>query len=143
MLHDLRANSNGYPGYFDGTGDENVAKWNQILGKMEFLFREANKETCRRKNSYQEEYGRACDEFTEKYSTFGERLKTEENIAKEKSEHTHRLYMMDDVPEYAGISDKWIVAEKDLDAYRDRCMKQGMVRVAGFTSPQVERCVKW
>lgn len=54
MIHDLRINSHGYPGYFTGTEEENVRKWNRILKRMEFLFREANEETCRRKNPYQD-----------------------------------------------------------------------------------------
>ena len=34
--------------------------------------------------------------------------------------------MMDDVPEYAEISKKWLAAEGELREYRDRCLKQGM-----------------
>ena len=57
---------------------------------------------------------------------FGEMLKTEEEIAREKRKHTHRLYMMSDVPEYVEISEKWLAAENELREYRDRCLKQGM-----------------
>ena len=57
---------------------------------------------------------------------FGEMLKTEEEIAREKRKHTHRLYTMSDVPEYVEISEKWLAAENELREYRDRCLKQGM-----------------
>ena len=95
MIHDLRVNSHGYPSFFEGP-EENIRKWDRILGRMEFLFREANEDTCRKKNLYEEEHDLAQEEFTTKYGMFGEKLKTEEEIAREKREHTHRLYMMSD-----------------------------------------------
>ena len=108
MIHDLRINSHGYPGSFEGLEEENIQKWNRILKRMEFLFREANEDTCRKKNPYEKEHDLAREEFTVKYGMLGEKLKTEEEIAREKREHTHRLYMMSDVPEYAEISEKWL-----------------------------------
>ena len=78
MIHDLRINSHGYPGYFTGTEEENVLKWNRILKRMEFLFREANEETCRRKNPYQDAHDEAMAAFTRQYGMFGEKLKTKE-----------------------------------------------------------------
>ena len=74
MIHDLRINSHGYPGYFTGTEEENVRKWNRILKRMEFLFREANEETCRRKNPYQDAHDEAMAAFTQQYGMFGEKL---------------------------------------------------------------------
>lgn len=126
MIHDLRINSHGYPSSFEGPEEENVRKWDRILGRMEFLFREANEDTCRKKNPYEEEHDLAREEFTEKYGMFGEMLKTEEELDREKREHTHRLYMMSDVPKYAEISERWLAAERELREYRDRCLKQGM-----------------
>ena len=90
------------------------------------VFWEANEDTCRKKNLYEEEHDLAQEEFTTKYGMFGEKLKTEEEIAREKREHTHRLYMMSDVPEYVEISGKWLAAEGELREYRDQCLKQGM-----------------
>ena len=132
MIHDLRINSHGYPGSFEGLEEENIQKWNRILKRMEFLFREANEDTCRKKNPYEKEHDLAREEFTVKYGMFGEKLKTEEEIAREKREHTHRLYMMSDVPEYAEISEKWLAAEGELREYRDRCLKQGMVLMTKY-----------
>ncbi len=126
MIHDLRVNSHGYPSFFEGPEEENIRKWDRILGRMEFLFREANEDTCRKKNLYEEEHDLAQEEFTTKYGMFGEKLKTEEEIAREKREHTHRLYMLSDVPEYVEISGKWLAAEGELREYRDKCLKQGM-----------------
>ena len=74
---------------------------------------------CRKKNPYEKEHDLAQEEFTAKYGMFGEKLKTEEEIARENQEHTHRLYMMSDVPEYAEISEKWLAAENELREYRD------------------------
>ena len=99
---------------------------------MEFLFREANEDTCRKKNPYEEEYNLAQETFEAKYGMFGEKLKTEEEIAREMREHKHRLYMMYDVPEYAEISKKWLAAEGELREYRDRCLKQGMVLMTKY-----------
>ena len=78
-------------------------------------------------NLYEEEHDLAQEEFTTKYGMFGEKLKTEEEIAREKREHTHRLYMMSDVPEYVEISGKWLAAEGELREYRDQCLKQGIL----------------
>lgn len=132
MIHDLRINGHGYPGSFDGTEEENIRKWERILRRMEFLFREANEDTCRKKNPYEKEYNLAQEAFTEKYGRFGEKLKTEEDIAREKREHTCRLYTISDVPEYAEISKKWITAEGELRKYRDKCMKQGMALMTKY-----------
>ena len=87
MLNDLRINGHGYPGSFTGTEEENVRKWNRILEHMEFLFREANEETCHRKNPYEEAYDQAREAFTRKYGMFGEKLKTEEEKEQEKDNY--------------------------------------------------------
>ena len=92
---------------------------------MEFLFREANEENCRRKNPYQDAYDQAMVAFTRKYGMFGEKLKTKEKKTGKKK-GSSRVYTMSDVPEYKEISDQWLAAENELTAYRDRCMKEGM-----------------
>ena len=126
MLNDLRINGHGYPGSFTGTEEENVRKWNRILEHMEFLFREANEETCHRKNPYEEAYDQAREAFTRKYGMFGEKLKTEEEKEQEKDKGYYCVHTMSDVPEYKEILDQWFAAEKELAAYRDRSMKEGM-----------------
>ena len=132
MIHDLRINSHGYPGYFTGTEEENVRKWNRILKRMEFLFREANEETCRRKNPYQDAHDEAMAAFTRQYGMFGEKLKTKEEKEQEKEKGFSRMYTMSDVPEYKEISDQWLAAENELTTYRERCMKEGMKLFARY-----------
>ena len=132
MIHDFRINSHGYPGSFEGPEEKNIRKWDRILKRMEFLFREANEDTCRKKNPYEAEHNLAQEAFEAKYGMFGEKLKTEEEIAREMREHKHRLYMMNDVPEYAEISKKWLAAEGELREYRDRRLKQGMVLMTKY-----------
>lgn len=132
MLYDLRRNCHGYPGCFEGPEEENIKKWNRILYRMEFLFREANEETCRRKNPYEEEHDQAQQEFDEKYGIFGEKLKTEEEKAEERKKHSGRIYMLDDVPEYVEISNKWLAAERELREYREECLKKGMALMTKY-----------
>ena len=90
------------------------------------MFREANEETCHRKNPYEEAYDQAREAFTRKYGMFGEKLKTEEEKEQEKDKGYYCVHTMSDVPEYKEILDQWFAAEKELAAYRDRCMKEGM-----------------
>ena len=132
MIRDLRINIHGYPGFFEGTEEENIRKWDYILRRMEFLFREANEDTCRKKNPYEEEYDLKQEAFTAKYGMFGEKLKTEEDLAKEKKEHTYRLYTISNVPEYAELSKKWLVTKTELREYRDQCLKQGMALMTKY-----------
>ena len=47
------------------------------------------------------------------------------NIFKNLKGH-YCVHTMSDVPEYKEILDQWFAAEKELAAYRDRCMKEGM-----------------
>ena len=80
MLEDLKETTHGYPcmpNNFSqalvGTGapeevdEEGMERWKDILSEMIFLFREANEDTCTKKNPYEEEYDREFKEFTEKY----------------------------------------------------------------------------
>ena len=97
MLNDLRINGHGYPGSFTGTEEENVRKWNRILEHMEFLFREANEETCHRKNPYEEAYDQAREAFTRKYGMFGEKLKTEEEKEQEKDKGYYCVHTTSDM----------------------------------------------
>lgn len=126
MIHDLRNNTHGYPGYFTGTEEENVQKWDRILERMEFLFREAKEETCSRKNPYEDAHDQAREDFIQNYGMFGEKLKTKEDEYQEKIGGYHCVYTMFDVPEYKEILDQWIKAENELAAYRDCCMKDAM-----------------
>ncbi len=140
MLEDLKETSHGYPSPLEdkeskliaGTCDseekdeKGMQQWKDILSEMIFLFREANEDTCTRKNPYDEEYNRASEGFTNKYGCFGERLKTEEEKAEEKKSGMHKLYMLSDVPEYKDISEKYLDEEKKIRVYRDECKDAGL-----------------
>ncbi len=89
MIHDLRVNSHGYPGSFEGLEEENIRKWDRILRRMEFLFREANEDTCRKKNRMRKEHELAQEEFTAKYGMFGEKLKDGRGSCDEKIRSIH------------------------------------------------------
>ena len=65
---------------------------------MEFLFREANEETCHRKNPYEEAYDQAREAFTRKYGMFGEKLKTEEEKGQEKDQGDYCVHTMSVMP---------------------------------------------
>ena len=139
MLEDLKETTHGYPSMPDdfsqalvGTGapeevdEEGMKRWKNILSEMIFLFREANEDTCTKKNPYEEEHDKASDEFTKKYGFFGEKLKTEEEKEEEKKTGNSRWYMLEDVPEYKEISDLYHDEYRKIVEYRHECKDKGM-----------------
>ncbi len=139
MLEDLKETTHGYPSMPDdfaqalvGTGapkevdDEGMKRWKDILTEMIFLFREANAETCTKKNPYEEEYDKVLEEFTEKYGILGDGLKTEAEKAEEERKGSYRMYMLSDVPEYKEISELHFAEERKIDEYRYECKDKGM-----------------
>lgn len=139
MLEDLKETTHGYPcmpnNLFQalvGTGapeevdEEGMERWKDILSEMIFLFREANEDTCTKKNPYEEEHDRAFKEFTEKYGLFGDGLKTDEEKAEEERKGSYRMYMPSDVPEYKELSELYFAEERKIDEYRYECKDKGM-----------------
>ena len=134
MLQQLKETSHSYPN-FEGsmshvicsngmTADDNnagVKQWEKILSEMIFLLNEANEDTCTKENKYEKEYLKVKKEFDDKYGIFGEKLRTEEEIEKEKKTGVHRVYMVDDIPEYKGISELYYNESKSIDNYRNEC----------------------
>ena len=51
----------------DKVDDYGDKKWGEILSRLTFLLREANEDTCKKVNPYDEEYIRISKEFCEKY----------------------------------------------------------------------------
>ena len=96
------------------------------MNEMIFFFREANEDTCTKKNLYEEEHDKASDEFTKKYGFFGEKLKTEEEKEAEKKTGSSRWYMLEDVPEYKEISDLYHDEYRKIVEYRHECKDKGM-----------------
>jgi len=130
MLRTYKENRNGSPGklgenYVNEQGfvvnDTCHAEWDKTLDEMIRLFREAVADTCSRTNLYEDEYLAAYEAFTEKYGAFGERLGPQDDDGPCKTMH-----FMSEVPEFAGIYEKWNAAERELDEYREECRKQAM-----------------
>lgn len=130
MLQTLKDTRHGSPGYLGKTytnengiivNDTCHGEWDKILDKMIFLWKETDEETCSKKNSYEEEYFKAMDDFHKKYGTFGEHLRTKKELEKNKKRGGHTVHFMDELPEYKDITDKYHKKEIELDKYRNAC----------------------
>ena len=133
MLEEYKKNKSGAPCKLFGedptgshvvTGNpEIVKKWDEILDKMIFLFREANEETCQKKNPYEDEHMRIFDEFTKKYGMLGEKLMTEEE---RNNPVGSTMHFAREIPEYTETEDKYLEAHLELKEYRKQCLKDAM-----------------
>lgn len=130
MLQQYKDTRHGSPGVLgenytnkDGiaVNDTCHAEWDAILEKMIFLFREANEETCQRKNPYEDEHMRIFAEFTAKYGILGEKLETEEEKAFAAKTGGHTAHFASELPEYAEAEEKYMAAERELEEYREQC----------------------
>ena len=97
MLKQLKDTTHSYPdfcgntshalfgtGKSDDVDNAGMKKWDDILSEMIFLLNESNEDTCTKKNKYEEDYHKAYQEFREKYGKHGQKLRTEDEIAREK-----------------------------------------------------------
>ena len=84
-------------------------KWNTILKQMAFYIREADEAHCSRKNPYENQYHMTNEEFYKKYGKFGEKMKTSEEIEKEKQT----------------IEKNYLDEENKIWLYRDTCKMEG------------------
>lgn len=131
MLEYYKKNRMGSPGtlgqnYTNEKGilvnDTCHAEWDEILDRMIFLFREADEETCQKKNPYEEEYMKIFDEFTDKYGFLGEKLASpDEDTSKGRIVH-----FPSEVPEYEEITKKYFEEEKSLSKYRENCLEEAL-----------------
>ena len=139
MLQDLKETTHGYPSFSDdmsqaivGTGapeevdKEGMRRWQEILSEMIFLFREANSDTCARKNKYEADYDKAVEEFTRKYGEWGEGLKSEEEKTRERKEGLYTMYGLSDVPEYREIDELHHAEFLEIEKYRNECKNKGL-----------------
>ena len=130
MLQELKENHVAYPDPLDGetasTEEEGIRRWESILDRMIFLFREADEDTCTKKNPYDKRYWKASKEFKKRYGPRGEKLRTEKDREERERTGRNRMYTMHDVPEYKDISSKWLHAELRLDRYRAGCRKEAL-----------------
>lgn len=127
MLTELKTTRHGSPGTledFDENGNELGTchdKWDKILDEMIFLWREANEETCSKKNQYEKEYQNAQKEFERKYGIFGDKLRSEEDIEHEKNTGCRVIYGLTKAPEYQEIWDKYSQEQHNIEVYRHEC----------------------
>ena len=120
MLEEIKKNYTGYP-------DElTEQEWNEILSRLTFLLREANKDTCTKVNPYESEYSRISDEFRKKYGEWGEKLLTDEEKAEAKKTGSSRIYFPSDMPEYKDICELHSEEERKLNAYREQCNNEAL-----------------
>ena len=136
MLEYLKNHRSGSPGYLgenytneDGilVNDTCHEAWDRILDRMIFLWRETDEETCSKKNSYEDEYMKALDEFTEQYGILGEKLQTPEELeANRKRGGGGTVHFMREIPKYAEISEKHMTEEMKLEQYRSECKDEVM-----------------
>ena len=135
MLQRLKDTRIGSPGelgeeYIDEerilVNDTCHAEWDKILDQMIVLWRESDEDTCSKKNPYDEEYSKALDEFERKYGACGEGLLTDEEKEEGKKKGATRMHMMDELPEYKDISERYMAEDAKLAEYRNSCKDQAM-----------------
>lgn len=123
MIKELRDTHHGSPGtlgenYVNEDGilvnDKCHEEWDEVLDRLVFLLREANENTCQRKNPYEQEHTRVASEFRDKYGLFGEKL--EEN---KDPNGVRTMHFASEIPEYADICHQWSQEEREIDKYRD------------------------
>lgn len=94
---------------------------------MIFLLQEMDEDTCSYKNTYEDEVMKSYDEFWNKYGTFGDGLKTEEEIAKEKEQGNYRMLFPSDEPEREDIKNlfkKYYEEDRKINEYREKCKNE-------------------
>lgn len=130
MLEQYQKTRHGSPGILgknyqnqDGVfvNDTCHEEWDAILERMIFLFREADEYNCQRKNPCEDEYMRMRELFDREYGCFGEKLETPEEETERMRTGAHTVHFPSEVPEYAGIDEKYRAEEKKLEAYRNQC----------------------
>lgn len=133
MLDELKHTQHGFPTRFlksDGSDtdeeiDRAAEKWKDILTEMAFLFSEANKETCQKKNPYEEEYGIVSDKFIERFGFNGKWVR--------KKDGTHVFVRwLRDIPKYRELDENYHRVENELHEYRSACQKKALSMFAEY-----------
>ena len=138
MLEDFKDHLHGCPKMPDSISrrvflteeekfNSDMDAWKNVLDRMIFLLKEADEETCSRKNPYEEEYEKAWEEFMEKYGDWGEKLMTDQERQDADSGKGHRLYFPDSVEEYKPISDKYFEQCRLISQYRQECKDEALM----------------
>lgn len=135
MIQNLKETSTGIPAELEwvvaSTGEKTKIRpdekeWEDILDRMIFLWREAGELTCSRKNPYEEEYYKAIKNFEEKYGVGGEKLKTAEDLEREKREGIRIFYTMDRIEENKEIIERYYGEKASILGYRRACKDEAM-----------------
>ena len=85
--------------------------------------KEADEETTSEKNTCEDAYDKAMEDFSRGYGTFGERMGDIEQ-SKSDNEHVHyvgKYHSMTEIPEYKEIWECYRAEEDRIFLYRDRC----------------------
>ncbi len=123
MLDELKNTAHGFPARFsddEGLDTETAErKWRGILSRMAFLFREANEDTCQKKNPYDEEYTVVLDKFINHFGFNGKWVKRKDGT---------RVFIqsLSDIPKYRGLYENYHKVEKELCEYRRNCLKKAL-----------------
>lgn len=128
MLDELKRTAHGYPSRFLENNDRNptheesdraFAEWQDVLTEMAFLFREANEETCQRKNPYDEQYHIVFHKFLKRFGFNGKWVKKKDGT---------RIFIssLSDIPKYKELDENYHKAEKELWEYREDCRKKAL-----------------
>lgn len=133
MLDELKNTAHGFPSKFlrnNGTDtDEDInkgaEKWNKILSRMAFLFREANEETCTRKNPYEDEHNIVFNKFLKRFGWNGKWVKRKDGT---------RVFIqsLNDIPKYRELDENYHKVEKELCEYRRNCLKKALAMFAEY-----------
>ena len=138
MLDDMSDNLHGFPSSYSPDSIDiheiqikdasmsSLEEWMKTLKHMAFLLREADEETCTRKNPYESEWLAVHDAFYAKYGFLGEGLKSPEEIEEEKGTSYKRMHFPGELPEYKELTSRYFQEERNLCDYRNQCKKEGM-----------------
>lgn len=127
MLDEFRVSMNGTPlKFYENDGphtkeesDRAFEKWKGILTEMAFLFREANEETCQRKNPYAEEHANVLHKFFERFGFNGKWVKKKDGTRV-------FIHRMSDIPKYKALDENYHRVEQELWEYREDCRKKAL-----------------
>lgn len=103
---------------------DDMKEWVGVLNRMIFLLREADEESCSRKNPYAEEYLLVRKEFYKKYGLLDEKM----NSADENSQtgSTTQVHFPEELEEYRYLGESYMKAERELAQYRTDCKDKAL-----------------
>lgn len=122
MLEEFRDLAVGIPYRFlmnNDSDDRALAEWKAVLTQMVFLFREANENTCKKINPYDEKYHFALYKFKERLGDNGKWVKKKDGTRV-------FIHSLSDIPKYKALEEKYEKAEQELWEYRHSCLKKAM-----------------